>query len=102
MTTLHLALIFLASLNLGARCKICEGSGHNQSNPAALKAFRWLHPCPSTGQWSGACPGYSVSHTVPLACGGPDVPRNMQWKTKAQIKAIEQRGCAKRVASVSK
>ena len=26
-------------------------------------------------------PGYVVDHIIPLACGGPDTPDNMQWQT---------------------
>lgn len=31
----------------------------------------------------GARPGYVVNHIVPLACGGCDVPSNMEWMTVA-------------------
>lgn len=24
-------------------------------------------------------PGYQIDHIIPLACGGPDTPTNMQW-----------------------
>lgn len=30
--------------------------------------------------------GYVVDHIIPLACGGPDVPTNMQWQTLAASK----------------
>ena len=33
--------------------------------------FQRQHPCPSTGQTKGACPGYVMDHVVPLGCGGP-------------------------------
>lgn len=42
-------------------------------------------------------PGYIVDHVVPLACGGPDAPSNMQWQTKADAKAKdkwERKGCS--------
>jgi hypothetical protein len=41
-------------------------------------------------------PGYVVDHIIPLACGGPDVPSNMQWQTVAAGKAkdkTERKGC---------
>ena len=41
-------------------------------------------------------PGYVVDHIVPLACGGPDAPSNMQWQTKSAAAAkdkVERRGC---------
>jgi len=43
-------------------------------------------------------PGHVVDHIIPLACGGPDVPTNMQWQTVAEGKAkdkVERRGCAR-------
>jgi hypothetical protein len=42
--------------------------------------------------------GYVVDHIVPLACGGADVPSNMQWQTAAEGKAKdkwERNGCNK-------
>ena len=44
------------------------------------------------------CPDYIKDHVVPLACGGPDAPSNMQWQTKADAKAKdkwETKGCAR-------
>jgi hypothetical protein len=41
-------------------------------------------------------PGYVVDHIRPLACGGPDVPSNMQWQTVAAARAkdkTERAGC---------
>lgn len=46
---------------------------------AVVSAFRKLHPCPRTGKTSGACVGWQVNHTIPLACGGCDAVSNMQW-----------------------
>lgn len=40
--------------------------------------------------------GYVVDHIKPLACGGCDVPSNMQWQTIAEGKAkdkIERNNC---------
>jgi len=39
--------------------------------------------------------GYVVDHIVPLECGGPDVPSNMQWQTvqEAKIKDRSERNC---------
>lgn len=44
-----------------------------------LRAFRELYPCPSTGQTRGACPGWNIDHTIPLACLGIDIVGNLQW-----------------------
>jgi hypothetical protein len=52
--------------------------------------FRRSHPCPATGQSSGACPGYVVDHITPLKRGGPDAPSNMQWQTVAAAKAKDR------------
>ena len=42
-------------------------------------AFRKLHACPSTGEFIGACPGWSIDHVVPLVSCGCDAVSNMQW-----------------------
>lgn len=31
-------------------------------------------------------PGYVVDHIIPLACGGADSVKNMQWQTRAAAK----------------
>jgi hypothetical protein len=66
-------------------------------SPAVAQEFQWEHPCPSTGLRTGACPGYVKDHVVPLACGGPDDPSNLQWQTVAEAAAKdkwERRDCA--------
>ena len=52
--------------------------------------FQRLHPCPSTGRTTGACPGYIKDHIRALDCGGPDAPSNMQWQTVAEAKAKDK------------
>jgi len=52
----------------------------------------------STGRTTGACPGYRRDHVVPLACGGPDAVRNMQWQTIVDARAKdrwERRACGR-------
>jgi hypothetical protein len=70
-----------------------------QPRSASVKhEFQLTHPCPVTGRTSGACPGYVKDHVVPLACGGPDAPSNMQWQTVREAKAKdkwETKGCAR-------
>jgi hypothetical protein len=66
---------------------------------AVKQEFQRLHPCPSTGRTTGACPGYVKDHIVPLACGGPDAVANMQWQTVADAKAKDRwelKGCRRR------
>jgi hypothetical protein len=70
--------------------------GAQPRNPAARAEFQRLNPCPANGQRRGPCPGYVVDHIVPLACGGADMPSNMQWQTEAAGKAKdrwERQGC---------
>lgn len=54
-------------------------NGKLERSSAARSEFVKAHPCPATGRTKGSCPGYHVDHIVPLACGGADAPRNMQW-----------------------
>jgi hypothetical protein len=55
--------------------------------------FQHLHPCPSTGRTTGACPGYVRDHIVPLCKGGPDTVHNMHWQTTATAKAKDKSEC---------
>lgn len=67
-----------------------------QRSHAVLLEFQRQHPCPSTGQTSGRCPGYWRDHIRPLACGGADAVINLQWQTVAEAKAKdkwERKGC---------
>lgn len=59
-------------------------------DPAARREFQRANPCPANGKTSGRCPGYVVDHIRPLKRGGPDVPANMQWQTKAAAKAKDR------------
>lgn len=59
-------------------------SGRISPNPAPVRAFRLIHPCPATGQVKGPCVGYLVDHIKPLNRGGSDTPQNMRWRTIAQ------------------
>ena len=66
---------------------------------AEVNTFKREHPCPSTGQGRGRCPGYIVDHVKPLCAGGPDRPSNMQWQTVADAKAkdrLERQQCVRR------
>lgn len=73
-----------------------EPPPHHRSR-AAVAQFKKLHPCPATGKSLGSCPGWIIDHVIPLACGGPDAPANMQWQTYADAKAKdkwERKGCS--------
>ena len=59
--------------------------------PASAKSlFMKSHPCPSTGNSTGACKGYVIDHKVPLKRGGADAPGNMQWQSTAEAKAKDR------------
>lgn len=44
-----------------------------------LVAFRNLYACPATNKHSGSCKGWAIDHVIPLAVGGCDAVRNLQW-----------------------
>jgi hypothetical protein len=74
------------------RCENCDRdkNGKIVRNKAAKKQFQ-----NATGYPKGR-PGYVTDHIIPLACGGQDVPSNMQWQTIAEAKAkdaIERANC---------
>lgn len=73
----------------------------SKSTPAKRSAkarndFRRANPCPVTGRTTGSCPGWEVDHVVPLACGGPDTPSNMQWLTAKENRKKGAMGCKRR------
>lgn len=65
----------------GAPARTADGSIKRSASVSA--AFRKLHPCPSTGLTTGACPNWSMDHVIPLACGGCDAVYNLQWLPNA-------------------
>lgn len=56
-----------------------DGKGVIARRADVRHSFQKLHPCPSTGFTSGACPNWAKDHVIPLDCGGKDVVSNMQW-----------------------
>jgi hypothetical protein len=73
-----------------------DKNGKIKRSAFAKHEFMLMHPCPITGLTSGKCRGYVIDHINPLACGGADMPSNMQWQTKAEAKAKDQwerKGC---------
>jgi len=57
--------------------------------------FRLAHPCPVTFKTTGACPGWSIDHVIPLASGGCDILENMQWLPN-EIKSCAGKFCKDR------
>lgn len=84
-----LAFIFaLAGLSAFAgpldetRCCITplrDANGELYRRTDVRRAFQKIHPCPSTGLATGACPNWQKDHVISLACGGKDEVNNMQW-----------------------
>jgi hypothetical protein len=68
-----------------------DARGEIRRSAAERQLFRGMYACPATGLPSGPCPGWSVDHVVPLACGGCDAPHNMQWLPN------EHKSCAGRL-----
>jgi hypothetical protein len=68
------------------RCSNCDRDEHGKilRSDKAKKGFMR-----ATGYAHGR-PGYIIDHIRPLACGGLDIPSNMQWQTKAAAKAKDQ------------
>lgn len=60
-----------------------------------LVEFRRLYACPATGQHQGPCPGWAIDHVIPLAVGGCDAVRNLQW-LPAAIKSCAGTTCKDR------
>lgn len=56
-----------------------NADGSIKRSTAAKRAFAAMHPCPASGASGTSCPGWSIDHVIPLACGGCDAPVNMQW-----------------------
>jgi hypothetical protein len=85
-----LALLVCATL---AVCGVIPFSASASEHRSTLveHEFRLTHPCPATRLATGACPGYVKDHVVPLVCGGPDAPSNMQWQTIRDAKAKDKR-----------
>ena len=83
-------LLILILLPLASEAIERDKYGHIARSRTELARFKRMHPCPSTGLPYGACPGYVIDHRVPLACGGPDAVRNMQYQTIADGKAKDR------------
>jgi len=76
------------------RCEDCDRdkNGKIVRSKEAKKMFKHATGFP-TGR-----PGYVIDHIVPLACGGADLPSNMQWQTIEAAKAkdkVERVGCSR-------
>lgn len=79
---------------------LLAGTAESADRSPALRAeFQRQHPCPSTGQPRGACPGYQVDHIQALKCGGRDELGNLQWlavEAHKEKTRRDMRGCRNR------
>lgn len=85
------ALVFGLCLSLSGQAGPLDETRYCKTSPSrdadgsisrradVLRAYRKLYACPSTGLYAGACPGWNLDHTVPLACGGCDSVANLTW-----------------------
>lgn len=92
-----LALVVACVLLLGALVTETVAHCKTERSAAVWRAFRKTHPCPSTGQMTGACKGWVVDHIWPLCFDGLDEPDNMQWQTADDAKKkdrFEDAACA--------
>jgi hypothetical protein len=79
MRKIALLILLLSVQCNGATATVVRVShGRIRRSPAVRREFMREHPCPSTGLTRGRCPHWVVDHRVPLECGGPDSPSNMQ------------------------
>lgn len=67
-----------------------DSNGKIARSEKAKNEFKKSHPCPSTGNSGGGCPGYVIDHKHALKHGGKDKPSNMQWQTKQAAKAKDK------------
>lgn len=79
-----LLLLFVVSAYASEDPRYCgspkrDASGLIIRSSKPVREFRSWHQCPSTGLKTGACPGWAINHTIPLACGGCDSAANMDW-----------------------
>lgn len=72
-----------------------DATGNIKRSSAVLTAYKKIHPCPSTGLTTGACPGWALNHSIPLACGGCDAVYNLTWMPD-QIKSCVNSWCVDR------
>lgn len=86
---------FITFLALLADASACTDDTRSST---VRRHFQQTHPCPSTGQKTGSCPGYIIDHVVALCVGGKDDPSNMQWQTVADASAKDKVECKKKSA----
>jgi len=72
-----------------------DADGNIYRRSDVLTAYKKLYPCPSTMKTTGACPGWAIDHSIPLACGGCDAVFNLVWLPN-DIKSCSDDACKDR------
>ena len=97
-------LICISANTLASQCEIKRDAyGRIARSSNELRLFKKEHPCPSTKQDHGACPGYVIDHIIPLCACGSDSRKNMQWQTVKESKkkdVLEREMCRNYKASM--
>lgn len=93
-------LALSASVHAQTDLRICgepkrDSDGTISRSTTVLKHYQKIHPCSSTGLTTEKCPGWSLDHVIPLACGGCDSIENLQW-LKNTIKSCAGTECKDR------
>ncbi len=101
---LWLALLFAGAADAADDARYCgppkrDEDGVIVRSRAVLREFQRIYACPSTGRYTGACPGWYRDHVVPLVCGGCDAIENLQW-LPAEIKTCRGLTCKDRFERV--
>src|SRR5258705_10504325 len=71
-----------------------DASGSIIRSQSVVTAYKKLWPCPSTGLSVGACPGWALDHSRPLALNGCDAVFNMNWMPVDTPKRRGIKSCA--------
>lgn len=79
----YFIILYLIGFSLNIEAK-------NNRSYHAIKQFKLDNPCPANGRYKGRCDGYVIDHVKPLACGGLDTAKNMQWQTKEDARAKDR------------
>ena len=71
----------------GTPIRNTDGSIHRDWK--VISEYRKLHPCPSTGLTTGACPNWALNHNCPIACGCRDTVWNLTWMRNDVKKIVD-------------
>ena len=89
----HHWLVWASSSNGKKSVKVHFYFGIPAFAPSTVQKNKFMSSriCPSTGTKSRVCPGYVVSHIVPLCAYGADLPLNMRYLPEDVAAEVEDR-----------